>query len=180
METATSPRWQAYERKKERKAERAKARLAAHPEKRRGRGDRKRSPRSAKEKAATRRRNKLKRKRNPEIRQREKRRARLRKYGLTTAQFDFMVAKQGGKCKICKKARKLVVDHCHDTGKVRGLLCSPCNLGLGSFKDDPDALREAASYIEESRIGDKVALATTGGPPTGTAISTLPALDLAV
>ena len=43
------------------------------------------------------------------------------------------------------------VDHCHATGKVRGLLCHPCNAGLGFYRDDPRLMREAAAYIERSR-----------------------------
>ena len=77
--------------------------------------------------------------------------SRLRKYGLVQEDYDFMFYEQGGMCKLCgfkAKFRNLSVDHDHKTLKVRGLLCSECNLGLGKFKDDPAVLREAARYLE--------------------------------
>ena len=56
----------------------------------------------------------------------------LRKYGITIADRDAMIANQGGKCNICQCDNKdLVIDHCHTTGKVRGLLCQSCNVFLG-------------------------------------------------
>jgi hypothetical protein len=61
-------------------------------------------------------------------------------------------AVHGTKCAICKAdADRLMVDHCHETEAVRGLLCMACNFGLGWFKDNPDALRNAASYVEAHR-----------------------------
>lgn len=52
-------------------------------------------------------------------------------------------------CVICGTGGKLVVDHCHKTGKVRGMLCQPCNLGLGKFRDDPELMEFAAVYVRE-------------------------------
>jgi hypothetical protein len=81
----------------------------------------------------------------------------LRKYGLTLEARDAMIASQGGRCAICpnvldvSKPKGCHVDHDHKTGKVRGLLCSGCNLGLGHFRDDPALLRIAASYLERPR-----------------------------
>lgn len=65
--------------------------------------------------------------------------------------FDQMVAEQNGVCAICKgppQSKGLSVDHCHVTGKVRALLCTNCNTGLGVFKDNPSLLLEAIAYIE--------------------------------
>lgn len=60
-----------------------------------------------------------------------------------------MNAEQKGQCYLCNTARKLVVDHNHLNGKVRHLLCDLCNRGLGYFKDNPEVLRSAATYVEE-------------------------------
>lgn len=59
------------------------------------------------------------------------------RYGLTHEQFASMLEKQGGVCVICRgtdKTRSLAVDHCHVTGRVRGLLCGTCNTALGAFE----------------------------------------------
>ena len=84
----------------------------------------------------------------------------LRKYGLTTEGYTQMFAQQGGSCAICACAIHPMgspvgrmelahVDHCHTTGKVRGLLCAYCNTSLGKMRDDPERLRRAAAYLEE-------------------------------
>ena len=79
------------------------------------------------------------------------------KYGLTKEQYDRMLAGQDGGCAICKrpetakikgKVMDMAVDHCHKTGKVRGLLCSTCNTALGSFRDDPEIIRKAIEYLK--------------------------------
>lgn len=76
------------------------------------------------------------------------RRYRLRKkYGLTEAQLASMCAAQDGKCTLCRKKKRLVVDHCHRTGVVRGLLCGSCNTGLGSLCDDVGVLERAIAYL---------------------------------
>lgn len=83
----------------------------------------------------------------------------FKKYGITLADFNLLLAAQNGVCKLCKKEEKnprkfgiqlLAVDHCHKTNKIRGLLCSLCNRGLGFFGDDPHILRAAASYLEKA------------------------------
>ncbi|KMS70823.1 endonuclease VII [Streptomyces viridochromogenes] len=71
-----------------------------------------------------------------------------RKYGITEAERDELVASQGGVCCICLAALPEHVDHCHETGRVRGVLCFSCNAALGQFKDRPDVIRRAAAYVE--------------------------------
>lgn len=87
---------------------------------------------------------------------RARRVARKTKYGLTLAQFDAMLVAQGFECAICSTpltdGRRTSVDHCHATGKVRGLLCGHCNSGLGFFKDSPDKLFAAATYLTPALV----------------------------
>lgn len=83
------------------------------------------------------------------------------KYGLTVEQLQQMIVAQGGRCAICRvefgvntqRGEKSGpnVDHCHDTGRVRGLLCHMCNKGLGHFGDDPDRLSDALTYLRRPR-----------------------------
>lgn len=85
--------------------------------------------------------------------QRYNRAAKLRRmYGLTIAQYDALLEHQGGCCAICKtdtpKGKgRFNVDHCHETGEVRGLLCVNCNNGLGRFFDNPSLLAAAIQYL---------------------------------
>ena len=79
-------------------------------------------------------------------------RARAKRYGLELSELERMTAEQGGTCAICRDAfpanpKHCHVDHCHDTGKVRGLLCILCNLMLGKARDRPDVLIRAAEYL---------------------------------
>jgi len=99
---------------------------------------------------------------------------RLKSYGLTEESYQAMLVAQNHKCPLCSvdisEARQLApaksgrsgyilvatsttiaIDHCHATGRVRGLLCLLCNRGLGDFKDDVDRLRRAADYLEARR-----------------------------
>ncbi len=75
-------------------------------------------------------------------------------YGLSPEQYQAMMIEQDGRCAICctsewgGRSKKPNVDHDHVTGKVRGLLCEACNLGLGKFGDDPERVRAAAAYLE--------------------------------
>ena len=75
------------------------------------------------------------------------------KYGIEPAQYVAMVKDQRGLCTICEEPlkRQPHIDHCHETGMIRSLLCYKCNVGLGSFGDDPERLRAAAKYIEAHR-----------------------------
>lgn len=92
---------------------------------------------------------------NLEKRQEQGRRHALKKkFGLTLEEYDEMFAVQGGACAICeskrKTSRRLAVDHCHQTGRVRGLLCSRCNTGLGQFGDSLEGLIAAVSYMRKN------------------------------
>ena len=58
---------------------------------------------------------------------------------------------ESGPCQICLQVKRLVADHCHAEGEPRARICSTCNSGLGMFHDDPDAMRRAATYIEQWR-----------------------------
>ncbi|MEU7568121.1 endonuclease domain-containing protein [Streptomyces fradiae] len=71
-----------------------------------------------------------------------------RQYGLTEAEREELIREQGGVCVICLSARPEHVDHCHETGRVRGVLCFSCNAALGQLKDRPAAMRRAADYVE--------------------------------
>lgn len=82
----------------------------------------------------------------------EKRRNKtLRAYGLNEKSYNKMYDQQDGRCAICQQDLRLVVDHCHATGVVRGLLCNQCNIGLGAFYDDIDRLKSAVEYLEAMR-----------------------------
>jgi hypothetical protein len=74
----------------------------------------------------------------------------LKKYGLTQDDFNTMLKEQTNKCKICEMefTKTPHIDHCHETGVVRGLLCQLCNTSLGGFKDNPDILRSAINYLQ--------------------------------
>jgi hypothetical protein len=76
------------------------------------------------------------------------------RHGITEADYDRMLARQGGRCAICGDMapagrRRFSVDHDHRTGRRRGLLCDRCNLGVGLFLDDPEILAAAAAYLNE-------------------------------
>lgn len=78
-------------------------------------------------------------------------------YKITLAEYQVMHDAQNGLCAICKLPTKgrgqakntLAVDHNHTTGKIRGLLCTHCNTGLGLFRDDIQLLKEAINYLQE-------------------------------
>ena len=81
---------------------------------------------------------------------------RRRGTGIALGEYDKLLAAQGGKCAVCGREppvqkRPLGVDHCHATGKIRGLLCNCCNTAIGSCQDDPEVLRSAAAYLERYR-----------------------------
>lgn len=89
-----------------------------------------------------------------------KKSAYIRTYGITQEDYDQLFEKQNGRCAICGefetskvygKIRTLSVDHNHETGKVRGLLCHKCNTMLGSSKDNIHILEKAILYMQEIR-----------------------------
>lgn len=93
--------------------------------------------------------------RNPdksrEIAARYNLRAKLRECGLTEEEYLLIFNATDGRCAICRSPdnRRLSIDHCHNSGSVRGLLCRKCNMGLGCFSDDPEILKRAIAYLEE-------------------------------
>ena len=81
-------------------------------------------------------------------------------YGISLQDYNELLTKQNGRCSICgvnnngyyrKKPRAFAVDHCHTTSKIRGLLCSDCNTGIGLLKDNIDLLNNAIKYLNKSR-----------------------------
>jgi len=92
---------------------------------------------------------------NPEKRKRYQRAKLLSRYGITIDDYDLMMERQDGACAICgateaaaSRFHSFAVDHDHETGIVRGLLCIACNRAIGLLGDDPDLLRKAALYVE--------------------------------
>jgi hypothetical protein len=83
-----------------------------------------------------------------------------RTYGMTLEQYEEMLTKQGGVCLLCDRTaeeahpdkRALVVDHCHDTGAVRGLLCSQCNSAIHRIEIDPAWAVRAVAYVQLAQI----------------------------
>lgn len=76
-------------------------------------------------------------------------------YGITPTEYLILLGQQMGVCAICKtkciSGRKLAVDHCHDTNRVRGLLCCNCNRGIGLLKHNVNILTAALDYIMDRR-----------------------------
>ena len=81
-------------------------------------------------------------------------------YGLTRADYEALLAAQGGVCPLCGKRseKTLCVDHCHGTGTIRGLLCRQCNFALGCFTDSQAAMMAAIAYLGGSK-GDRTGAA---------------------
>lgn len=80
----------------------------------------------------------------------------LYKYGINEDQYNHLLLMQNYRCKICNKSlddngKKLAIDHCHTTGKVRSLLCHSCNVGLGNFNDNIDIMTRAIEYLMEHK-----------------------------
>ena len=94
------------------------------------------------------------RKKNPEKFSASQRAAALRRFGITAAVYDVLFASQGGVCAICrggnKSGRRLAIDHCHETGKIRGLLCASCNVFLGRLEKINFDVAAFKAYIQRS------------------------------
>lgn len=79
----------------------------------------------------------------------------LRRHGLTPELYQTLLQSQGGVCAICSSPpgeQHLYVDHCHASGRVRGLLCPRCNHGLGHFKDSTERLYAAVRYLQRDAV----------------------------
>lgn len=94
---------------------------------------------------------------------------RKRYYGITGEEYGAMLAQQKGVCAICSKPetamlrgtpKQMHVDHCHETDRIRALLCGSCNMMLGVAKDDPAILRAAADYLERHKATPSLRLVT--------------------
>jgi hypothetical protein len=98
---------------------------------------------------------------NPRRRE-QVRNANLKRYGITAAQYDEMFAAQGGVCALCSSPeracnrdgslKRLAVDHSHETGQVRELLCYECNTLLAKAEDNPEILKLAIRYLSKHKI----------------------------
>lgn len=78
-----------------------------------------------------------------------------RRLGVDAAKFTEMLVAQDGKCAVCRKVwkKKLYVDHCHKTNRVRGLLCGPCNTAIGQLGDDLAGVMRAVDYLTRNEEG---------------------------
>lgn len=76
-----------------------------------------------------------------------------KRYGITPDEYDRILAQQGGKCACCGRdantcGRRLFVDHCHETGRIRGIICNRCNYGIGALGDNIEGLNRAIEYLK--------------------------------
>ena len=77
----------------------------------------------------------------------------LKRYGITEEQRDRMIEAAGGCCEICGRTDALVVDHCHESGRLRGILCRVCNLAIGNLGDNAEAVKRAYDYLVKAELG---------------------------
>ncbi len=97
----------------------------------------------------------IKRKQNPRYQEKNLESNLRTAYGITLEEYNALVFQQSGVCKVCKQlptetsnqTNRLVVDHCHKTGRVRGLMCPNCNCALGHLKESVQLCQELAQYI---------------------------------
>jgi Recombination endonuclease VII len=84
-------------------------------------------------------------------------------HGMSAEDYDYFVRAQRGRCAICRrtaeeaKQRHLSIDHCHETGRARGLLCGRCNWTVGVIKEDPAIARSLLAYVENRCLPAKAA-----------------------
>ena len=71
------------------------------------------------------------------------------RYGIGADEVDELIRRQGGLCAVCREREAKQVDHDHETGAVRGIVCLLCNAAMGAFHDDPDLIRRAIAYVKE-------------------------------
>lgn len=96
--------------------------------------------------------------RGEEFKESERRRCRAKKYGMTVDEVDEFTSARGNCCESCGRHEsevqtrygKLDIDHCHETGEVRGLLCPPCNKMLGNAQDEIARLQSGINYLERT------------------------------
>lgn len=92
---------------------------------------------------------------NLTVQERQRNNHLIRNFGITLDEYNEMLAAQGNACAVCKttckSGRQLAVDDCHETGRVRGLLCMNCNRGLGWLGEDADRLIAAAAYVLQTQ-----------------------------
>lgn len=108
------------------------------------------------------------RKRHPDFRYLQGDYLRKSRFGLTREEIDRMAAGQNNTCAICNrpnKNRRLCVDHDHNSGETRGLLCTKCNAALGLFNDDPKVVQSATNYLLRFRQPETVSNSTLVQPP---------------
>lgn len=80
----------------------------------------------------------------------------LKQFGIDFVQYNLLLELQNGICAICgggpdAKGKSFAVDHCHESGKIRGLLCRGCNVGIGNLKDNVDILQKAIAYLLKNK-----------------------------
>lgn len=81
-----------------------------------------------------------------------------RRFGMSAEQFDALLAAQGGRCALCQRFEpggrwgRFHVDHCHQTGQIRGILCHGCNVALGALGDDIEGLTRALRYVSQAGV----------------------------
>jgi hypothetical protein len=91
--------------------------------------------------------------RDPAYRQKINIEQNAKRYGLSVAEYEAMLKRPCAICGVTMREgrNRFSIDHDHDTGKVRDVLCSPCNLALGQFRDDPEVLERAVAYLRRHK-----------------------------